>query len=82
MKRRARADTLNIFVMEEYVSHFIPSGVQAPERYVDSPDVCAESKPRPFSGFVFLISDSYSSLHFRDYPLVNQAIHFLFLSAI
>ena len=62
MKRRARADTHNIFVMEEYVSHFIPSGVQAPERYVDSPDVCAESKPRPFSGF--LISDSYSRSSF------------------
>ena len=64
MKRRARADTLNIFAMEEYVLHFIPSGVQAPERYVDSSDACVESKPRHFSGFVFLISDSYSKYSF------------------
>ena len=59
MKRRARVDTLNIYVMEEYVSHFIPSGVQAPDRYVDSSDACVKSKPRHFSCFVFLISDSY-----------------------
>ena len=64
MKRRARADTLNIFVMEEYVSHLIPSGVQAHERYVGSSDACVESKPSHFSGFVFLISDSYSKSSF------------------
>ena len=49
IKRRARADTLKIFVMEEYVSHFIRSGVHAPDSYVDSSDVCVESNPMPFT---------------------------------